>query len=100
MDRTFKTSMTKGSTRVETVATIDFAGVTQEQLEELAAASVIIMQQAIYRAGSIPATDTIKVLELLKRERKAFVPTPENMLAKASKMTEAERQKLIELLSA
>lgn len=100
MEATFKTRLAKGGDAITTTANIIWANVTQEQLEELAKSTVIIAQQAIYRAsGSIPAKDTIKVAELLKRERGAVkLDTPEARAAAftrlIAKMTPAEKAAL------
>ena len=50
----------------------DFAGVSEEQLVELATRSLIIEQQRVFRASSAPDKDriaTIDVLEMLEKER-------------------------------
>lgn len=55
--------------------------IDQAAVVALAQKSVVIMQQAIYReSGKIPATDTIKVSELMvKRPRTAKVVTAANV---------------------
>lgn len=89
MEKTFKTKLSKDDkVAVTTKATIDWSGVTETELQELAAATVVINQQAIYRtSGDIPATDTIKVREQLDRPRGGgFKATPESLAARISKM--------------
>lgn len=101
MEKTFKTRLNKDDkSPVETKALIDFADVTREELEQLAAATVIINQQAIYRtSGVIPATDTIKVRAQLDAPRGGgFKPTPENMAARISKMNAEGYRKTLEAL--
>ena len=72
----------------------------QEQMQELASRSIIIAQQAVYRtSGVIPATDTIDVAALLKREKGAVkLDTPEARAAAftrlVAKMTPAELAQL------
>jgi hypothetical protein len=100
MDKTFTTKLTKDGTAVETKAVIDWTGVTTEELQKLAAATVIINQQAIYRtSGTIPATDTIEVRKQLDAPRGGgFKPTPENMTARITKMGREEYIKSLMLL--
>ena len=97
---TFKTRLSAGADAVKTTAEISWDGVTTEQLQELAARSVIIAQQAVYRtSGIIPATDTIEVAALLKREKGALkLDTPEARAAAftrlVAKMNPAEKAAL------
>lgn len=100
--RTVSTRVTAKSPKVETKVTLDFEGCTQAQMEELAAASAVIIQQAIWRTSEvIPTSDqSIKVVELLGRPRGSggFKPTPENMAARINKMGEAEfRETLVKM---
>ncbi len=98
MDKVIKTRISKDSEPVETKLHINFDGVTEEQLHELAARSIIIATQAIYRtAGNVPATDAVDVMELLKRERKGAVATPENVANKLKKMTPEERALVLKM---
>lgn len=100
MEKTIKTRLTKGANVHETKLVIDFTDVPQEQLEELAARSIIISTQANYRAAEVvPPTDTVNVAELLKRERTGGKKaTPESIAAKALKMSPEERATLLKLL--
>jgi hypothetical protein len=97
---TFKTRISKDGAVVSTAASINWEGVTKEQMQELASRSVIIAQQAIYRtSGVIPATDTIEVAALLKREKGTLkLDTPEARAAAftrlVAKMTPAELAQL------
>ena len=97
VEHTFKTKLNKDDVNsTTTVATVDWTGVTTEELQKLALKSVVIEQQAIYRiSGKIPATDTIKVKELLSKTRQPFVATPESLAARASKMSKEEKEALI-----
>ena len=101
MTTTFKTRLAKGGAAVTTAASIEWEGVTTEQLHELASRSVVIAQQAIYRtSGVIPTTDTIDVAALLKREKGALkLDTPEARAAAftrlVAKMTPAEKAALL-----
>jgi len=89
---TFKTRLARGGEATSTSAMIDFTDVTTEQMEELATRSIVIAAQAVYRtAGIVPATDTIKVSEMLKRERGGFKATPESIAAKILKMSPEDR---------
>lgn len=96
MKKTFSTKLQQGGVKVTTEATIDFTGVSQEQMEELASATVIINQQAIYRTSrNIPKSDTIKVVEQLARPRGAFVPTPENIAARMLKLSDEDYKRIL-----
>lgn len=98
MEREFRTKLNKDDKHsVTTKATIDWSGVSREELEELAAATVVINQQAIYRtSGVIPTADVIKVREQLDRPRGGgFKPTPENMAARIVKMPEEDYRKTL-----
>jgi len=89
---TFKTRLAKGGDVVITNAAIDFTDVTTEQMEELATRSIVIASQAVYRtAGIVPAHDTIKVSDMLKRERGGFKHTPQSVAAMVLKMSPDER---------
>jgi len=97
--KTFKTRLVAGGDVVTTNATINWDGVTDEQLKSLAMRSVVIATQDVYRtAGHVPSTDTIDVAKMLTRERAAFKQTPESMAARAAKMTPEERFHLMQLL--
>ena len=101
MDKTIKTRLTKGGDVHETALTIDFADVTREQLEELAARTIVISTQAIYRtAKSVPAHDTVVVVDMLKRERVGAKSTPESIAKKVAKMSDVDRAALIKLMQA
>ena len=100
--KTVKTRLNKDDkVRTETKVTIDFAGVTEEQMQELACATVIINEQAIWRtSGKIPALSTIKVSEQLSRPRGSFQATPESLAARASKMDVNDVEALVKQLEA
>jgi len=91
MEKTFSTKLTKDGSAVETKCVIDWSNVSAEEMQKLAAATVIINQQAIYRtSGMIPATDTIVVRTQIDSPKGGgFKPTPENMAARIGKMDEA-----------
>lgn len=97
MKKTIKTRITKGGDVHTTELTIDFTGTTEEQLHELAARSIIIATQSIYRtAESVPAKDTVVVADMLKRERKT-ANTPDSVAAKLLKMTPEERALVLKM---
>ncbi|HET6682112.1 MAG TPA: hypothetical protein VFG75_00300 [Gaiella sp.] len=85
--RNFKTRIGgKNSVPVKTAATFDFEGVTDEQRIELEMRSIVIMRQADYRKNEhVPAEDTVKVAELLKRQPGGFKLTPESAVKFAMK---------------
>lgn len=97
MEHTFKTKLNKDDVNATTtVAQIDWSDVTTEELQKLALKSVIIEQQAIYRiSGKIPKSDTIKVKDLLNKQRVPFQATPESLAARAAKMSKEEKEALI-----
>ena len=99
MEVIFKTRPAAGAIAVTTVAKIDWTGMDEDAIKKLALRAVIIDTQAVYRAGKIPTTDTIKVLELSKRVRGGFVLTPEKLAVKALAMTREEKQALMEQLA-
>lgn len=94
---TIATRMTKTSPKVETALTLDYTGVSRDDLIKLATPTVVIDKQALYRNGSIPASETVKVTEFLARPRGegGFKPTPENMAARINKMDKADYVKTL-----
>ena len=101
LTRTASTRINAKATPKETKVTIDFTGVSQEDMEKLAAATVIITEQAMWRTSEvIPSEATIKVAEQLSRPRGqgGFKPTPENMAARIEKQSKEDFQKTLELL--
>ena len=100
METTFKTRLEKGATATTTTAQVDWSGVSTEEVQGLAMRTIIIMMQAIYRtAGKVPSEDTIKVANILKRERTGVkLDTPEARAAAftrlTAKMTPAELAQL------
>lgn len=98
--RTVKTKLNKDDKSPKsTDVTVDFTGVSQEQLEELASATVIINEQSVWRtSGVIPEKCTIKVLEQIGRPRGGgFKVTPESMAARLGK-NEVEYRETLKLL--
>jgi len=94
-----ETTTTKCKTRINedatektvTELTINWDG-TDEQMRMFATRGVVIAAQAIMRAtGDIPATLTVSVAELAKRERGGFAmkATPENALRLIGKLDDA-----------
>src|SRR5260221_3151396 len=94
--KTVRTKKSKADvTSTETKVQVDFTGCTQDQIEALAAAAVIINEQGIWREGTIPAECTIVVREQLARPRGGgFKMTPEavmkNALADPAFMSEVD----------
>lgn len=90
----FKTRVKTGTDPRETTATLDWAGVTPEQLRELAVRSIVIAIQSTYRiAEVIPATDDVNVAKLLQRQPGGFKLTPETALKKLGEMELTPEQK-------
>ena len=101
MKKVIKTRIAKDAPIVETQLVIDFDGVTPEQLHELAARSIIISTQALYRtSGKIPEMDTVKVADMLTRERTGGgkKATPESLAARVLKMPAEERMAFMRML--
>lgn len=100
LTKTVKTRVSKDDpVATETNVTLDFTGVSQDELQTLAASTVIINQQAIWRtSGIIPKSETIVVRDQLDRERKPFVVTPESLAARAKKLSREELAALVKLL--
>lgn len=92
-----ETRMSKGASKQTTNLTLDFTGVTRDQLIGLAKSTVVIDLQAVYRNTQIPATDVVEVLKFLGRPRGegGFKPTPENMAARINKMEKPDYVKTL-----
>lgn len=91
---TFNTRLAKGADATQSTVTFDWSGVTDDQLRELATRSIVIATQAMYRtAEMVPKNDTVKVAELLKRERGGFKLTPETAIKKLADMKLTPEQK-------
>jgi hypothetical protein len=100
MEKTIKTRLSKSGDQHETKLVIDFTGVSEEQLHELAARSIIIATQAMYRTAEVvPATDTVVVADMLARERKTAA-TPQSMAKRVEKMSPEQKRELAQLIAA
>ena len=78
-----KTAVDEDGDQKQTAVTVDFEGVSPEQIEALAARTLIITRQGAWRrAGSIPATDVI--LAKQAGTRQAFAETPDSIAARAA----------------
>lgn len=85
LTKTFKTKLDKSGDASSTAAEFTFDGVTEDQIAALAMRSLVIMRQADYRtAGQVPATDTVEVAQLLKRQPGGFQVTPESVAKRFS----------------
>jgi hypothetical protein len=101
MQKTIRTKVNKDADSVETKVTINWEGVTMEELQKLASATVIIDQQAIWRTSEvIPSEAEIKVRDLIDMPKGSggFKPTPENMAARVLKLPTEERVKAYMLM--
>lgn len=97
----FKTRISKGADAHETLCDLVWDDVTDEQLKALAERSIIIMVQSQYRtAGKVPATDTVNIADMLKRDRSGFKATPESIAKKVGSMTAEQKAQLIAMLTA
>jgi len=101
MEKVIKTRLTKGGAVHATKLVIDFSDVTREALEDLAARSIVISIQAIYRtAEKVPSEDVVYVAEFLARERASSTPTPEGLRNRFLKLPEEEKARALALLRA
>ncbi len=95
----FKTRIAKGGEAHKTIVEFDFSTATKEDVEKLAARSIVIALQANYRtAGVVPDTDTVDVGEFLSRERKPGKVTPESLAARINKMSPEEKAYLLNMV--
>jgi hypothetical protein len=80
-----KTRLTRDSEPIKTELIVNWDGVTDDQLKQLAISTVVIRYQAIVRAaGKIPSSDTLNVPDLfVPRARTPATMTPDKVLAKA-----------------
>ena len=101
--QTFKTRLTKDGEQYTTICTFDFTNVTMEQLQALAMRSLVINAQAVYRTSEhVPPTDIIKVADMLARERSSGgrAMSVEKLAGNISKMSDADKKRMLALLSA
>lgn len=99
---TVSTRLVKGGPEHKTELTLDFAGVTQDQLKEWATKTVIISWQRVQRdAGKIPAKEHVKVKEFMEgKGRPEKVITPEKILSATEKMDPKAAAELLARLTA
>lgn len=95
------TRLTKGGKSYTTKLTLDWAGVSEDEMQELASRSVIINAQRIYRdAGKVPTGEhTEKVRDLLDGKRPPRVISVERLAADAGKMKPEEVAELVKALN-
>lgn len=92
MEKTIKTRLDARSEKVETKLTLNFDGVTEEQMKELASRSAIIAWQSKARAeGTIPTEATFNVAEVFERKPRGPVDPVQAAKAALAKMSEEER---------
>lgn len=94
-----ETRLATGSPKVETELTLDWTGVTPEEMKEWASRTVVISWQRVSRdAGKIPTKDHVKVHDFMAgKGRPEKVVTPEKFLAEADKLSP---QKIAETMAA
>ena len=82
---------------VETALTIDWDGMTQEDLIALASQTLVIKLQGAWRNGTIPAGEhSVKAVDHKVGVRAPRKPT--DIFAAAAKMSPEERAKLLAML--
>lgn len=96
-----ETRLTKNGKAHATKLTLDWAGVSEDEMQEMAARSVIINAQRIYRdAGKVPTGEhTEKVRDLLDGKRPPRVISVERLAADAGKMKPEEVAELVKALN-
>lgn len=102
IDQTFKTRLTKDGEQFTTTATFNFDGVTMGQLQALAIRSLVINAQAVYRTtGHVPPVDTIKVADMLAKERSTGGKpmSVEKLASNIGKMSTKDKARILALLS-
>ena len=94
------TRLVKNGKIFTTNLTLDWAGVSEDEMQEMAARSVIISAQRIYRdAGKVPTgKHTEKVRDLLDGKRPPRVISVERLAADAGKMKPEEIAALVKEL--
>jgi len=97
-----ETRLVAKGTVYPTELTLDWAGVTPAQLQELAARSVVIGWQRVERdSGKIRPKDHVKVAEWLTgKGRPDKMVSPEKVLASVETMTPEAAASLLKLLTA
>lgn len=92
MNKTVNTKLDARAEKVQTSLTLNFDGVTQEQLQELAARSAIIAWQAKVRSeGVIPTEATFNVAEVFEKKPRGPVDPVQAARNALAKMTDEER---------
>lgn len=91
------TRMVKGGAEHKTDLTLDWTGVTQDQLKEWAGRTVIISAQRVWReAGKVPAREVLKVKDFMEgKGRPEKVVTPEKVLKAAETMDPKAVEELV-----
>lgn len=85
----------RATSKTETAATIDWSTISQEDLQKLAAKTIIIAAQAEWRAaGEIPETATLNAHDYANPTRKPRGPV--DVKAMLAKMTPEDRAALLE----
>lgn len=92
MQKNVNTKLDARSEKVQTALTLNFEGVTQEQLQDLAARSAIIAWQAKVRSeGAIPTEATFNVSECFETRKRGPVDPVQAARNALAKMSEEER---------
>lgn len=92
METTIKTRLNERADRVETKLTLNFDGVTTEQLHDLARRSAVIAWQSKVRAeGVIPTEATFNVTECFETRKRGPIDPVQAARNALAKMSEEER---------
>jgi hypothetical protein len=97
-ETTVSTKENKEATAVDTKLTLDWEGMTEEDLRALAQQALIVKLQGSWRKNGIPAEATVKVSEHKVGTRAARGPT--DIFALISKMSPEEKAAAIAKLQA
>ena len=93
---TISTAMGKGQVSKNTKLTIDWAGISEDQLKQIATSQIIIKVQSGFRKNGIPETFVISALSCVPGVRAAKVPDRQLSIEELfATMSDVEKQKFI-----
>jgi hypothetical protein len=95
---TVDTKANKEAESVSTALTLDWEGMTEQDLRDLAQQALIVKLQSGWRKNGIPTEATVKVVDHKVGTRAPRGPV--NIAAAVSKMSDAEKAELRKLLGA
>lgn len=102
MNTTSREVSTKADARAEAVTTkltIDWEGISQEEIRAMAEQALVVKLQGNWRKNGIPAEVTVKASDYKPGTRQA-APAKGNILAAIEKMTPEQKAELLARLTA